>query len=168
MKMVRSARPSPFRISAVSVEDRRWNRGGTGRVDSTRKKVVREREREGGEEEKEESKAKNAVDTGGRPTDYFQGCIGNDGCIWRNLSGWLALRLHRSKASSEHRWPLATGRRARRMKETANSSSSGSSSPLIRSRNYRPRDERIARKPLAHDRRDNEAVLHASPGWNAS
>lgn len=57
-----------------------------------------------------ESKTKNAVDTGGRPTDYFQGCIGRvrRWMYLANLSGWFALRLHRLKASRADLLPSAS------------------------------------------------------------
>lgn len=56
-----------------------------------------------------ESKTKNAVDTGGRPTDYFQGCISRvrRWMYLANLSGWFVLRLHRLKASRADLLPSA-------------------------------------------------------------
>lgn len=145
--MVRSARPSPFRISAGFVEDRRWNRDGTGRVDSTRNQEMRGERGEGG---------------GGG-----EGGIEGEKCGWHGRKAdWLLPRMHRPRlmlsggispvglryVSTRSKASASIGDLSRpagvhdETKETANSSSSGSSSPLIRSRNYRPRDERIARR----------------------
>lgn len=158
--MVRSARPSPFRISGF-VEDRRWN--GTSRFNS---------QSEGGERRRRRNRRRKMRLT--RAEGRL--IISKDASATMDVSGGISpVGLRYVSIGRRPRRASVTSRdRQTCMKETANSSSSGSSSPLIRSRNYRPRDERIARRlrTIVASKKQWSGVLHAwlhaPPRWNAS